>query len=117
MQFKIDENLPVEAAGILRRAGYDALTVFDQRLSGENDPQIAVICREEGRIIISLDLGFADIRSYPPKNQAGIIVLRLKKQDRASVLKMLKRVVEILPEMTPEHRLWIVEEGRIRVRS
>lgn len=117
MQFKIDENLPVEAADILRRAGYDALTVFDQGLSGEDDPRIAVICREERRIIISLDLGFADIRNYPPKDYAGIVVMRLKRQDKHSVLAMLERLVELLPDMTPERRLWIVEEERVRVRS
>jgi predicted nuclease of predicted toxin-antitoxin system len=117
MKFKIDENLPVEAAAILRRAGYDALTVFDQVLSGEGDPEIAAICREEGRIIISLDLGFADIRHYPPQEQAGIVVFRLKRQDKGSVLEILERFVKILPDMSPEHKLWIVEEGRIRVRS
>jgi predicted nuclease of predicted toxin-antitoxin system len=117
MKFKIDENLPVEAAFILRRAGHDALTVFDQGLSGEGDPRIAIICREESRIIISLDLGFADIRSYPPQEQAGMVVLRLKTQDKGSVLEIIERLVKVLPEMSPENHLWIVEEDRIRVRT
>jgi hypothetical protein len=45
MKFKIDENLPVEAVFILRRAEHDALTVFDQGLSGEGDPRITIIIR------------------------------------------------------------------------
>lgn len=34
VQFKLDENLPDEAADLLRAAGHDALTVLDQHLGG-----------------------------------------------------------------------------------
>jgi len=32
MQFKVDENLPIEVAELLNVAGHDALTVLDQKL-------------------------------------------------------------------------------------
>ena len=35
MMFKIDENLPVEMADLLRSAQLDATTVVDQELRGE----------------------------------------------------------------------------------
>jgi len=35
MQFKIDENLPIEAADALRASGHDALTIHDQHLVGD----------------------------------------------------------------------------------
>jgi len=31
MKFKIDENLPVEAAELLKGAGYDAMTVWEEQ--------------------------------------------------------------------------------------
>lgn len=34
MKFKIDENLPVEVAELLQKAGHDAMTVYDQNLAG-----------------------------------------------------------------------------------
>jgi hypothetical protein len=34
VKFKIDENLPAEAAEILKSAGFDAHTVADEDLSG-----------------------------------------------------------------------------------
>jgi predicted nuclease of predicted toxin-antitoxin system len=46
MKFKIDENLPVELADILQEAGYDAMTVNQQKLSGEKDPIILNICQK-----------------------------------------------------------------------
>jgi hypothetical protein len=48
-------------------------------LSGAEDATIAVRCRTEGRILITLDLDFANIRAYPPAEYAGIIILRSKK--------------------------------------
>ncbi len=117
MRFKIDENLPTEAADLLRGAGYDAMTVYEQSLVGGADPRLAEICREEGRVLISLDQDFADIRQYPPREFAGIIVLRLKQQDKPYVLGVFDRLLRILKLETPEQRLWIVDERRLRIRS
>src|SRR5438034_9728532 len=93
LKFKIDQNLPAEAAELLVRAGYDALTVNDQKLGGAEDDRIAAICRDEGRALVTLDLDFADIRQYPQGNRAGVLVLRLAAQDKDHVLSVLQRVV------------------------
>lgn len=63
MRFKVDENLPVEVAELLRQAGYGAITVHDQGLGGEADAEIASICQEEERALVTLDTDFADIRA------------------------------------------------------
>jgi predicted nuclease of predicted toxin-antitoxin system len=49
MKFKIDENLPTEFAEILQEAGYDAMTVHQQKLKGEKDPIFLEICQQESR--------------------------------------------------------------------
>ncbi|MEM1013581.1 MAG: DUF5615 family PIN-like protein, partial [Planctomycetota bacterium] len=54
LAFKIDENLPQEAAALLREAGYDAVTVIDQGLEGGADDPLAEICRAEGRALVTL---------------------------------------------------------------
>jgi hypothetical protein len=48
-KFKIDENLPIEAAELLAGAGHHAVTVGDQRLMGEPDTNVATVCQREGR--------------------------------------------------------------------
>jgi len=48
--------------------GHDALSVTDQGLGGSSDPQVAAICKSEGRALVTLDVGFADIRAYHLKN-------------------------------------------------
>ena len=43
MKFKVDENLPVEVASMLRHAGHDAVTVLEQHLGGNDDAQLAAL--------------------------------------------------------------------------
>lgn len=117
MKFKIDENLPVEVAERLRQEGYDALSVYEQYLGGSPDSDLASICQEEKRAIITLDTDFANIRTYSPKQFFGLIVLRLRRQDKFHVLKILERLIPKLASEAIEHHLWIVEETRIRIRG
>jgi predicted nuclease of predicted toxin-antitoxin system len=115
--FKIDENLPVEVAEMLRSAGHDAMTVIDQEMKGWMDPDIAQVCRSEVRTLISLDADFADVRTYPPQDYPGILVLRLKRQDKPRILKAFTRALRMLPLEPIVGRLWIVEEEKVRIRG
>jgi predicted nuclease of predicted toxin-antitoxin system len=117
MKFKIDENLPIEVADIVIRAGHDALTVFDEALIGEIDGAIALVCQQEQRVLLTLDLDFADIHTYPPHHYPGIIVVRSKHQDKWSVMAMVERVVKALEREPITQALWIVDEQRIRIRE
>ncbi|MCD6289538.1 MAG: DUF5615 family PIN-like protein [Anaerolineae bacterium] len=98
LRFKVDENLPSEVAEHLRRAGYDAETVLTEHLGGSSDMAIAAICQREARTLITLDTGFTDIRTYPPDQYAGLIVLRLKRQDKRHVLAIVARLATKLSE-------------------
>lgn len=115
--FKLDENLPVEAATILRAAGYDAHTVLEERLNGESDRAVARECQQEHRALLTLDLDFADIRLYPPRDYAGLIVLRLSTQDKQHVLEVIRRLLVLFKQSDVEARLWIVDDHSVRVRE
>jgi predicted nuclease of predicted toxin-antitoxin system len=117
MRFKVDENLPVQVVDLLRDAGHDALSVLDQGLRGRPDEPIAKVCQDEGRVLVSLDLDFANIRAFPPPQYPGLIVLRLAKQDMDHVVGIMRRLVSVLAARSLERKLWIVEENRIRERG
>lgn len=117
MLFKIDENLHSDAVDVFRQHGHDAATVFDQGLRGELDMGIADVCRQENPAIVTLDLDFADIRAYPPGDYDGIIVLRLNDQSRASVSRVLARIVPLFDTEPLARRLWIVDEHQVRMRQ
>ncbi len=117
LKFKVDESLPSEAAVLLASAGHDAVTVRDQRMVGQPDHNVATACRREGRVVLTLDLDFADIRAYPPGDYAGIIVLRLARLDKPRVLSVLQRVLPVLEDEPLVGKLWIVGETSVRVHG
>ncbi len=116
MKVKVDENLPREAADLLREAGHDAITVVAEGLSGRSDGTIAAAIRREGRDLLTFDVDFSDIRAYPPEQYAGLVVLRLNRQDKPHVLQVIARLILVLAAEEPKGRLWIVEEDRVRIR-
>jgi len=117
MRFKIDENLPPELTGLLRELGHEALTVGDQGLRGRPDSDVAEVCRAEGRVLITLDLGFADIRAHPPEHCAGLMVLRVSSQSRRHVLAVFERLLPRLVRERLAGRLWIIEDATVRIRG
>jgi predicted nuclease of predicted toxin-antitoxin system len=117
MLFKVDENLHPDVAEALRQYGHDAMTVFEQGMRGHADDEIANVCREESRTLVTLDLDFADIRQYPPQDYPGIIVFRMSGQDRAAMLHYVNQFVSLLATTPLAGHLWIVDENRIRCRG
>lgn len=117
MKFKLDQNLPIEAASLLAEAGCDATTVYQQQFAGAPDSQIVVVCQEESRALITADLDLSDIRQYPPEQSPGLIVLRLKEQTRPNQLALLRKILPLFATTPLAGRLWIVEESKVRIRG
>ena len=117
VRFKLDENLPRKAKVLLRDAGHDVQTVLKERLGGSADPKVIEACLTEGRVFITLDLDFSDIRVYPPAGNKGIWVLRPHTQSIDSTLTLLKGALSILETEQTESRLWVVERGQVRIRE
>ena len=117
MRAKLDENVPIEAAELLRASGWSCDTVHDEGLAGADDPAIGAVCRKEDRVLFTLDLDFADIRAYPPSEYVGIVVFRPPESSRWHVLQMVARVLPVLAAHWVDHQLWIVEPDRVRVRG
>ena len=61
-RFKLDENLPREAEGLLREAGHDAHTVLDERLGVNPDRRVFDASSAEDRILVTFDLDFSVIK-------------------------------------------------------
>ena len=117
MLVKTDENLHPQVASVPRRHGHDAITVWDQGLRGRPDEDLIEMCRREARVLITLDIGFADIRKYPPEQFRGLIILRVKSQSRAHVLATVERLVPLLESEPISGTLWIVSEKGIRIHG
>jgi predicted nuclease of predicted toxin-antitoxin system len=117
LKFKIDENLPAEFAVILGEAGFEAATASEEKLSGVADSLLLDRCRAETRVLVTLDLDFANVQAHPPGTHSGIIVFRSKSQDKLTLISLLRRIVPVFKRRAPEGQLWIVQPDRIRYRE
>ena len=116
MKFLVDENLPTEATELLRAAGHDAASVTDLHLGGSTDAVVAELARKAQQALITLDVDFANTQVYPPADYFGLIVLRLSAYGRRHVLAVIQQIVPHLKDETLlVGKLWIVEEGRVRM--
>lgn len=116
MNIKLDQNLPISLAEVFREFGHDAHSVLDEGLSGHSDAEVADAARKEGRMLVTLDRGFGDIRAYPPGSHSDVVVMRAAEQ-RPSVLAALVRA------FLREHDLValagcnvVVQDDAVRVR-
>ena len=117
MRFKLDENLPAQVKDLFNEHGHDAVTVVDEGMGGATDADVTSIYLAEERILVTLDMDFADIRTYPPQDYPGLMVFRLSRHGPGRVLAVAARLLEVLPGKSLQGQLWIVEDERIRIRE
>lgn len=116
MKVKLDENVPRSASQVLDAAGHDVDTVVDEDLTGASDPRVVAAAAATGRLLITLDRGLGDIRTYPPGSHAGILVLRPPAQSAQAVVAMLTELVAAHDLATLFGAIAIAQRGLLRVR-
>ena len=118
MKFKLDENLGTLGKTDLEADDHDVMTVSEQDLSGASDVSLYEICRDEGRILVTLDHDFGQTLRFPPENTAGIVVLECQgRQSQTAISARLNDMAMLLREQPIEGKLWIVEPGRVRIHE
>ena len=117
LRLKTDENLPLDVLPLLRAAGHDVQSVYDEQLAGADDPALFAAVQRERRVLVTLDKGFGDLRTYPPGTHAGILVLRPAVADVEHLLRLARRLLGVLDSEAIAGQLWIVDEDKIRIRG
>jgi predicted nuclease of predicted toxin-antitoxin system len=117
VRIKLDENMPRALAELLRSTSHDVATVPEEDLAGADDPPILQKATSEGRLLMTFDTDFGDVRHYPPGTHAGIVVFRLHDQRWAVLKKPAQAIIEsgLLERL---HRgIAVVDETRVRIRT
>ena len=65
MRCKLDENLSIRLAQPLIDRGCDVSSIHEQNMKGEKDDVAYVDCGRESRVLMTRDIGFADIPRFP----------------------------------------------------
>lgn len=58
MKILLDQGVPRRSAQLLRDTGLDAVHASEVGLSAVDDEAILVWCREQGRVVVTLDADF-----------------------------------------------------------
>jgi predicted nuclease of predicted toxin-antitoxin system len=117
VKFKLDENLSPLLAPLFTSAGHEAHSVVAQSLGGQPDERVIDVCSREQRALVTLDMDFANIQTYPPTRHAGIAVLRIADQAHDQVERAIHQLLAVLLHEQLSGTLWIVEPDRVRIRT
>lgn len=117
-KIKLDENFPPSLVSVFPAEIIDASSVLAQEISGTDDDNLYQLCLSEERTIVTFDLDFANIIRYPADKTQGIIVCRLRRKINLEDIRTLcKTLVKIISENDLAGNLFIIEEGKVRVRK
>jgi len=115
MRIKLDQNLSIHLREALAALNHDVDTVFDEGLTGVDDPSVLMAAASQDRILFTLDTDFLNLKTYPPGTHSGFVVFRPPRQGALTLARFVKAFV-ISNDLRRHHKLTtIVERTRIRV--
>ncbi len=118
LRFLVDEDCPLSLETLLKDKGHDAIHVKTSGLSGTKDSEIFIFAQKEHRIIVSRDLGWSNIKNYPPNTHCGLIILRFPFEAIAiEIRQALEQFIDQvnLPEIIGA--TVIVDQNKFRIRK
>ena len=116
MKLKLDESLSHRLQAALSELGHDVSTASGEGLIGKSDAEVASAAAREQRMLFALDLGFADIRTYPPSTHPGIVVFRLSNPSLAAIIRFVTDFAGRSDLGSLGGCVVVAEPGRTRVR-
>jgi predicted nuclease of predicted toxin-antitoxin system len=116
MKLKLDENLSRHLKPPLIELGHDVLTAADEDLLSRPDTEIAQVANNEQRMILTLDIEFADLRKYPPGSHPGIILFRPLSLSPLSLNDFITEFIRRTDLDKLDACVAVVDPVRVRVR-
>jgi len=116
MKLKLDENLSRHLRPLLAALGHDVTTAREQGLLGRPDTEVAAAAKKEDRVLLTLDLEFADLRKYPPGTHPGVILFRPRTFGPLAVNGFVERFVRDADLEGLAGSIAVVEPHQVRAR-
>lgn len=89
MKFFLDENFPKTAAVALGNMGHEVFDLRGTSEEGAADDRIFAVAQELGAVFLTTDRDFFHTIPYLHETHCGIIVIALKKPNRAAIMEKL----------------------------
>jgi predicted nuclease of predicted toxin-antitoxin system len=115
MKLKLDENLPETLLSELLALGHDVDNVRNEGLAGRQDPDVWQAAQKAGRVFITQDLDFSDIRQFAPGTHHGLVMVRLRVPGRNALTRRVREAFATQPVATWARAFVLVTDLKIRV--
>ena len=116
-QFLADECTFTNTVRRMRNRGCDVVRIQELGMAGASDTAVYQRAQENEAVLVTTDQGFGDVRTYPPSEHHGIIVLKMS-PDPVHVRAVHRMLEELLAaEEAYEKTLFIVDPHKYRKRG
>ena len=116
MKLKLDENLSRHLKTRLNDLGHDVSTTADENLLSQPDTVVAAAAYAEGRILLTLDIEFADLRKYQPGTHPGIVLFRPSSFGPLTVNRYVENFVRDTDLEKLQGCVVVVDSTKVRIR-
>jgi len=116
MKVKLDENVPIEVAELLTAHGHDTHTVAGESLAGREDAIIFQAAIAEGRLLITQDMDFSDVRSFKPGTHSGVVLIRVRDPSRRRLIERMRQVLRCESLESWARCFVVIGDRKLRVR-
>jgi predicted nuclease of predicted toxin-antitoxin system len=117
MKLLLDQGLPRSAASLLRAIGIDAVHVGEIGYSTSDDASILDNCREEGRIVVTLDADFHALLALSGAGSPSVIRIRMEGMRGEETARLIQSVIHQCGEDLERGAVVTVRHGRVRIRN
>jgi len=90
-----DENIPAMTVSELRRRGHDVLDLRGTQKEGFPDSEVWNLAKKEGRLLITTDKGFAQLRQ---SKHTGVLIIRLRQPNRHKIHQRIIQALDLFAE-------------------
>ncbi|MEA5512989.1 DUF5615 family PIN-like protein [Nodularia sp. UHCC 0506] len=117
MRFLADMGISLRTVSWLRGDGYDVVHLRDEGLQRLPDDQILMKARAEGRILLTIDLDFAQLLAISGDSLPSVILFRLGNENYDAINKCLTEVLRECQEDLEIGAIISVSNEIFRVRQ
>lgn len=111
MRILVDENIPLMTVEQLRRLGHDVADIRGTTEEGKSDEFLWSKARQEKRLLITTDRGFAN---YRDRDHYGILIVSLRRPNRH---RINKRVIDAIEHFSGKQWPGLLVVARDRAMS
>ncbi|MFB2892664.1 DUF5615 family PIN-like protein [Aerosakkonemataceae cyanobacterium BLCC-F50] len=116
MKFLADMGISLRTVAWLRSVGYDIVHLRDEGLQRLPDDEILIKARAEGRILLTVDLDFAELLAVSGEVLPSVILFRLGNENYQAINERLAEVLSQCQEDLEAGAIISVSNQRYRVK-